>query len=485
MFFNPGMMPNEIGDFEIIEHEGKLHVFYLTLSNHDTVGHLVGDDGLNWQALPPAIRTGDPGSFDDDQIWTMGVFKRGDEWVMLYTANQQNGLYQVTGQAVSKDLIHWEKPEHNPVAEPDARWYETKLGGHYRTDWRDPHIVFADGKYHAFLCARQNEGPRNHRGCAGYFTSEDGYTWDVQPPASTPNNCWDYECPSVFQIKDKWYMVAIHGGHDRTTYRIADKVSGPYRRPFDDSLTPYRNMSVRPSTFRGDVHLFHWNRGPADWVRKYGVFSCICSPKQVRADDEGNLTVESFDWSGQYAGEAAPLNTSTGNAAGGDWQNEGDALVGTSEFGTACFLTKQDYEDVEITAEVELDNPRAACEFGIVIRGDEQADQAIYARCIPGRSAAELTKQIYNRKAGPDSMWRGRTVEEKFHITPSADGKYHLRVIAWGPNIEVNINHRLTNSWLTMPRRAGRFGVFLEDGKATFKNVKITPLKTPQTNWDY
>lgn len=483
MYFNPGMVSNEIGDFEIIEHEGKLHVFYLVLPTHDSVGHLVGTDGLNWEPLPRAIHTGDPGSFDDDQIWTMGVFKRGDEWVMLYTANQNNGKYQVTGQAVSKDLVHWEKPEHNPVAEPDARWYEMNLGGNYRTDWRDPHIVFADGKYHAFLCARQKDGPRNHRGCAGYFTSEDGYTWEVQPPASTPNNCWDYECPSVFQLGDKWYMVAIHGGHDRMTYRIADNVGGPYRRPFDDSLTPYRNMSVRPCPLNGEMHLWHWGRGPADWGRKSPVYSCLSSPKHVRADEAGNLVVKSFDWSGQYTGETVAFDEGSTQSAGGQWQWNGNVVAGSSENGTACMLTSQDLEDVEITAEVELDDPRAAAEFGVVIRGDDQADQAVYARAIPGRYATELTKQIYNRKEGPQSMWRGRTVEERFHFTPSPDGKYHIRVIAWGPNIEVNINHRLTNNWLTMPRRAGRFGIFLEDGKATFKNMTINKLKPPTCNW--
>src|ERR1044072_4907994 len=106
MYFNEGIRPNEIGDFEVVEKDEQLHVFYLMLDSHDGIGHLVSDNGIDWRPLPTAIRTGDPGEFDGDQIWTMGICKKGRTWFMLYTANQQNGLYQVTGLATSSDLIH-------------------------------------------------------------------------------------------------------------------------------------------------------------------------------------------------------------------------------------------------------------------------------------------------------------------------------------------------------------------------------------------
>ncbi|MDP6505717.1 MAG: glycosyl hydrolase, partial [Planctomycetota bacterium] len=147
MYFSEGINPNEIGDFDVIEHEDRLHVFYLVLPTHDSVGHLVSDDGINWTQLPDAIRTGDPGEFDADQIWTMGVGKASDGWIMLYTANEENGTIQTTGLASSDDLIHWTKAENNPVARPDPRWYEAEQSGNYRIDWRDPQIVEHGGKF--------------------------------------------------------------------------------------------------------------------------------------------------------------------------------------------------------------------------------------------------------------------------------------------------------------------------------------------------
>lgn len=487
MYFNEGIVPNEIGDFEIVENDGQLHLFYLMLPSHDGIGHLVSDNGLDWRPLPTAIRTGDPGEFDGDQIWTMGVCRFRGTWFMLYTANLKNGRYQVTGLATSKDLIRWTRHKNNPVAAPDPRWYEAKQRGRYRIDWRDPHIIERNGKLHAFLCARENKGLLNHRGCAGYFTSTDGYRWKVQPPPSTPRNCYDYECPSVFELDGRYYMVAIHGGHNRMTYRVADRVEGPYRRLHDDSLLPALNMSVRPCVWRGKTHLFHWNRGTRDWGAHAGQgFACVASPKAVRAEPDGSLVVESFDWSALHAGRTHRITARTAGAGScGRWRWENGNLRGESAPGTGVWLTRAEHEDFELRAELQLDSPRGACEFGLVFRSDETGDQAMYARCVPGRYSVELVKQIYNRRNGPESLWRGRSVVQHFHFTPSADGRYSLRLIAFGPNIEFNVNGRLAISELSLPRRRGRLGVFIEDGAGTFSSLSVRRLREPRTNWDW
>ena len=486
MFFNTGINPTEIGDFDVVEHEGALHLFYLSLDSHDVIGHLVSKNGIDWRPLPAAIRTGDPGEFDDDQIWTMGVCRFRNKWFMLYTANQKNGLYQVTGLATSNDLVHWTKYDKNPVVRPDPRWYEATQRGHYRVDWRDPHLVVRDGKIHAFICAREKRGLLNHRGCAGYFTSTDGYHWKVQRPACTPKNAWDYECPSVFELAGKFYIVAIHGAHDRTTYRVADRIEGPYRRLHDDSLFPKFNMSVRPCTWGGRTYLFHWNDGQRDWGAHAGLgFRCLASPKIVRADPDGSLVTESFDWSAMHQGRPTNLTKTAGKPTCGKWRWNDDRLVGTSEFGTGNWLSRAEYEDFELTADLQLDGPRGACEFGFVFRSDETGDEAMYARCVPGRFGVELVKQFYNRRNGPDSLWRGRSVVQRHHFTPQSNGRYQFRLIAFGPNIEFNINGRLAISELSLPRRRGRVGVFIEDGAGKFSTIRVTRLRAPRTNWDW
>ena len=188
MYFGRGFALNEIGDCNVIAHEGKLHMFHVCMPSHDVVAHVVSEDGVHWTPMPWALRVGDPGECDDDQIWTMSVFRWRERFYMLYTAlaTAEDGLIQRSALAVSDDLIQWEKVAYNPVAGPDARWYEADTAGCGRADWRDPFGWVEGDTIHAFVCAHKNEGPQNRRGCVGHFTSQDAVQWEVQPPFLAP-----------------------------------------------------------------------------------------------------------------------------------------------------------------------------------------------------------------------------------------------------------------------------------------------------------
>ncbi len=193
---------SEVGDIEVVPHGDELHLFHLTLPNHDVVQHAVSADGLSWRELPAALRTSDPGACDDDQIWTMSVTGRDGAFVMLYTAlsNADQGKVQRTAIAHSVDLLTWRKGERNPVAEADPRWYESSLADAGRVSWRDPKPVLIDGTYYAVVSAREKDGPLLRRGCAGLMASSDLETWEVRPPLLAPRRYWDLECPQVFVI---------------------------------------------------------------------------------------------------------------------------------------------------------------------------------------------------------------------------------------------------------------------------------------------
>ncbi len=485
MYFNDGINPNEIGDFEVVEHEGKLHVFHLTLPSHDRIGHLISDNGIEWTELPPALFTGNPGEFDGDQIWTPGIFKNGSKWFMLYTGNERNGKIQRIGLATSEDLMKWDKYPGNPVISPDKRWYEAEQTGRFRIDWRDPHVVYHDGLFHAFISARENSGTLNRRGCTAYFVSADGYSWDACPPACAPRTGFDFECPSVCEIRNRFYMFAILGGHDRMVYRIAEKVEGPYRRPFDDSLTPGKNKSVRPVFWKGQTHLMHWCRGPRDWDGLFPHYAAMGSPKLAHVEADGSLRVESFDWSPLYSGNSISLcNTKNASSYYGKWTSASDSsFVAEVEEGYAGHLSKEEFKDFEINAEIKLDETGAPAEFGIAIRTDEEGDTGIFLHCVPSRNIVELVRVILNRPYGPESLTRSRTVLQSFHMHVCEDGCYKMRAVAFGPSVEFNLNGRLVLQFFTMPDRSGKAGVFIESGKAIFKDISIQPIREPVCNY--
>jgi len=220
MYTPRGFGASELGDIEIVPDGDDLHLFHLTLPSHDVVQHAVSQDGLAWTPLSAALRTGDPGDVDDDQIWTMSITARAGDlgYVMLYTAlaTRDDGRVQRVAAATSDDLIQWTKLEGNAAIEADGRWYEHDPATTGTVSWRDPKPVRIGERFVATVCARDNRGPRPRRGCVGLMVSDDLERWDVCPPLFAPQRYWDLECPQLFTTgngsDERWYLLAsIYG----------------------------------------------------------------------------------------------------------------------------------------------------------------------------------------------------------------------------------------------------------------------------------
>lgn len=482
MYYSPGYQASEVGDVDVIVHEDRIHLFHLTLPNHDVVGHLVSDDGLTWQTLPNALTTGDPGSFDDDQIWTMGTFEHEGRFFMLYTAlsRAENGCVQRTGLATSDDLVHWRKHDGNPVAEADGRWYEARREESGRVNWRDPFVFEAGGVLHCLMVARENHGPMSRRGCVAHLTSRDGYRWQVRPPLYSLHVSYDFEVPTLFQLGDYYYLTGILGGHGRDVYRVATSPWGPWERREDDGLLPAPNHAFRTCLWRDKQLLFHWVRGNADWASGAPAYCVVAPPKEAVAAADGCLVLRPFqDLSPLHLGAA---ETSFARVLGrpeaaleGRWELAGATLLGVGDPGFGALLSEDEYDDVLIEVEVE---PGVAREFGVVLRADAEADAGTFVSCVPGRATVELVSLFESRGGIHDVRGRGRQLVQQFHHAYS--GTWHqLRVVARGPLIEAAIDGRVVLSALTMRRRRGRVGVFVEDGRAVFRNPRLQRLEAP------
>ena len=116
MYTPRGFGLSEVGDIEIFAHGDELHLFHLTLPNHDVVQHVVSTDGLTWNPLPDALRTSDHGACDDDQIWTMSVSEHDGTFHMLYTAlaRAEDGWSSEPATPPRTDLITWTKDPTQP-----------------------------------------------------------------------------------------------------------------------------------------------------------------------------------------------------------------------------------------------------------------------------------------------------------------------------------------------------------------------------------
>lgn len=195
--------------------------------------------------------------------------------------------------------------------------------------------------------------------------------------------------------------------------------------------------------------------------------------------------LESFDWSPLYSGNPVSLsNMENASSYYGKWTNAPDKfIVAEVDEGYAGHLSKNNFRDFEINAEIEIDADASPAEFGIAIRTNEDGDTGIFLHCIPARNKVEMVKVLHNRPYGPESLVRSREVLQSFHMQVPGDRRYKMRAIAFGPSIEFNVNGRLVLQFFTMPERNGKAGVFIESGKARFKDITIQPIREPVCNY--
>ncbi len=505
MLIHAGFNKAEIGDQDVIVHDGCIHLFHLSLPSHDRVAHLTSTDGINWTAQPPALLTGNPGDFDDDHIWTMGVCRHQGKFFMLYTGlcAAERGKVQRVGVAVSDDLFHWTKHPGNPVACADPRWYEATADATCRVDWRDPKPFVEDGVLHAVISARSNQGPANRRGCAGYFTSTNGLDWEVKPPLHVLGTCYDFETPALGKINGRYYLTGIHGqnrDHQQPdVYRVAEQLTGPYRRLPQDQLLPAGNFVFKPCVWENQTLYFHNLRGIADWPTGQGqAITSVAPPKLAQTTPDGELILRSFpgwaklskqrgqsekrgqdSFSAAGQGWTAPQLVEQGSITHGQWRADHGQIRGEITPGLGALLLPGEHECFTLDCELERQN---ACALGLVFRADDHADCGTFVNLLPHQQRIELyTLQDYRKTphAGVTYRWRGRRIVQDFPLPETCPPHLHLRLIAFGPYVEVSVNGRVLLSAITLLNPAGRVGVFAEDGSLTIQQLKLTPLPRP------
>ncbi|MBT3345568.1 MAG: hypothetical protein HN712_10335 [Gemmatimonadetes bacterium] len=134
------------GGPEIVHHEGCFYLYYW--GNRPGGGfdlHLsTSEDGTTFTAHPtgPVLPVGGAGAWDSHTVETPRIFEEGGLFYMLFCGSDRHNDYpQSAGLATSRDLIHWEKYDGNPIFERGAGgqwdegaiWFTTveKIGGRY------------------------------------------------------------------------------------------------------------------------------------------------------------------------------------------------------------------------------------------------------------------------------------------------------------------------------------------------------------------
>ena len=127
-----------------------------------TVGQAVSRDLVHWEERGTALEAGPAGSWDDRAIWTGSIVERDGMFHWFYTGIGRRDWVQRIGLATSDDpdLERWERHPSNPLLEADPRWYEKQVAGLWPAEaCRDPWLVWApdEAVYYMLYTARERE----------------------------------------------------------------------------------------------------------------------------------------------------------------------------------------------------------------------------------------------------------------------------------------------------------------------------------------
>jgi beta-fructofuranosidase len=213
------------------EQEKKFDVFLLTSTPNSSGVHLTKTkDFASFEQLSSVINIGNSESWDAG-IGTGSCMKNGTQYVFFYTGFSKHTPSSVVLKATSGDLQNWTKASSFRIEAPN---------GFEQGEFRDPCVYFDDtrGKYVMLIGSRK-------AGKAAIARFQSGNLNDWQPieeiVATTSDNpqvfeietdSWITECPDIFKMGDKWYLVFSRLNRDmhrKTFYRIADNPNGPWR----------------------------------------------------------------------------------------------------------------------------------------------------------------------------------------------------------------------------------------------------------------
>ncbi|NQU78892.1 hypothetical protein HQ545_03930 [Candidatus Woesearchaeota archaeon] len=272
LFFAPENKKH--GDFCLIEKDDRIYSIFIEnektngavtkgVSNGNSFGLAVSDDGLFWEYLGKVKSPGKKGTWNDKSLWAMQVFKEGDEYLMIYSAiariDGRNHPTQQFGIARSKDLKEWADFDDNPVIK------NTDTGSHYypltmhRFCWRDANIRKIDDKFYCILAANDLAKPHELSGCTALLKSDDLKTWTDFPPVFSPGKYREVETPHIHEINSKYYIIFGENAHSMSMrFAVSDSFLGEYVEPELNVFTPAHCYAGVMFEWKGEHYFYHW-----------------------------------------------------------------------------------------------------------------------------------------------------------------------------------------------------------------------------------
>jgi beta-fructofuranosidase len=406
------------------------------------------------EAIPWARDPGEP----DLAIGTGSVIVINGTCHAFYTGHNPRNWnsprpVETVMHAVSADSITFTKIKGDTFHAPPR--YE-------QNDFRDPFVFWnaQAGEYWMLIAARKTFG----RGVIAVFRSADLSHWTLrEPPLYEPYTGWMLECPDLFEMGGRWYLIYSDIDDRYAHYVMSESPAGPWHRPpGDDTFDGQAFYAPKTAALGGKRYLFGWiptKDGERDengygWGGNLGAL-------EIHQNDDYTLSVKMPEpFSGYFSETREPLPASLiGNASleGGIARLSGGARPAGVDFGET---------PPSLLFEAEVT-------FGGLSRG------AAFAVGAPGSCERWLgvsldpVRNLIRYDSVPLARMKGASPRIATPFPFRRNVPFNLKVLIEKDILVIYVDEKkaLSNRIYAMP--GAHFGVFSLGGKVTFSDLRM------------
>lgn len=466
-----------VGDTIPFAHDGKFYIYYLhderKGNTQDEYGYrtswnlLITEDGVNIKDCKVVLPVGD---YDDADYacYTGSVIEGNDgQFHMFYTAqNNYNPKYHRDGKplqyiahAISTDLINWEKlPELTFGA--DERIYEP-------FDWRDPFVFYNEDEkcFDMLLAARLRGASEKNGGCVGLCRSYDLIHWEAKEPFYNPESYMTHECPDLFKLGNKWYLVySTFSEKFVTHYRMSDKLSGPWTSPIEDTFDGRAFYAAKTAQVGDKRMAFAWvptKRGESDFGQYEWGGNFIVH--EIDQTTDNKLTVKPADGLINMFNKEA-VNEKINKVEIENYEGEKSYVIDGMK--DTCMI------------EAVIEFSEGVRSFGIGLRQDSALANGYYLRFEPFYN--RIVADMWPRRMRGVNQWYVDgdkpfmvELERPFDYKSLKDNKVHIRVVADGSIICLYVNDTTALTMRAYNMKRTNWGFFVKDGSIRVSDIHM------------
>ena len=487
-----------VWDTQYMVWNGRVHVYHLQTKTPgstrddtelDNWGHAISDDLITWEERPSAFGPGPPGTDDDDGRPNTGcVIPHENKVYLFYWMRKQGRPGGATGVAIGDTPDHFERYPGNPVLEPDPEFFYSPSNPMRFGKWMEVRDVMVlpvpeRGGFFAYYGSKLLNRKMGAAGAVGVAYSRDLLHWEHRGVAFDPGDNGNVDVVDAFPLDGRWYMTNLTATHCGsrgifsdprhtwgTVYAVAEKPEGPYRELDDNTLISCEGLpsgfSCRSVYFEGKRYLMY-----TDAIGG-GASGALALPKELRTDAAGHLLACYSDRLEKLNGsviikkgelpiisdmEADQQNLCPLSAWGismGSWGTQAGSIIGKSP-GWSIQPLGSGERNFNCSLRIK---PQGCAAAGLAFRSNTESW---------GATAFLDLEQQEIHYAEPPSF--GFLHSRKARL--EQDREYQLRVVAWGPQIEVYLDDVLLLQFARDATKEGQLGLFVDRGRAAFSDI--------------